>query len=424
MSTIGLAYGGTSLPLSYDESRFQVLAKEESDEHPLSDVEIGNAFDSPISSPSLDEILSSGESVVVIVSDATRATASAQITNLLVRRIIQNGISPSDIAIIFATGIHRRVTDHEKAELLTPFIVQRLRMLDHEPHNPEELISYGRSSRGKEIELNKALREFDHVIVTGGIAFHYFAGFTGGRKSICPGLAGVQTVRDTHVLALDFENGGRRNGVAAGVLDGNVVHLACEEIAEKVNPSFSINSVVDHRGRAVRVHAGHWRKAHRTACDKYLVEHSLPIKAKRDVVITSCGGSPYDVNLIQAHKALEMASYACNEGGTIVWLAQCNEGLGRPDFLKWFSAKNSSELEMRLRDQYEVNGQTAWALLSKAERFRILLVSQLPDEEVERMRMIPAGTLDEVLSEIDIKSDGYILPYGAMFLPTEKRWLV
>jgi nickel-dependent lactate racemase len=421
MSTIDLAYGGTSLPLSYDETRFQVLAKEESDEHPLSDVEIGNALDSPISSPSLDEILSSRESVLIVVSDATRATASAQITNLLVRRLIQNGISPSDIAIIFATGIHRRVRDQEKTELLTPFIVQILRTVDHEPHNPEELISYGRGSRGTEIQLNKALREFDHIIVTGGIAFHYFAGFTGGRKSICPGLAGAQTVRDTHVLALDFENGGRRKGVATGVLDGNVVHLACEEIAEKVNPSFSINSVVDHRGRAVRVHAGHWRKAHRIACDEYLVEHSLPITAKRDVVITSCGGSPYDVNLIQAHKALEMASYACNEGGTIVWLAQCNEGLGRPDFLKWFSANNSSELEMRLRDQYEVNGQTAWALLTKAERFRILLVSQLPNEEVERMKMIPAGTLDEALSEIDIKSDGYILPYGAKFLPTEKR---
>jgi lactate racemase len=421
MSTIDLAYGGTSLPLSYEESRFQVLAKDESDEHPLSDVEIGSALDSPISSPPLDEILSAGESVLIVVSDATRATGSAQITNLVVRRIIQNGISPSDIAIIFATGIHRRVTDQEKRELLTPFIVQRLRTLDHEPHNPEELISLGRSSKGTEIQLNKALREFDHVIVTGGISFHYFAGFTGGRKSICPGLAGAQTVRDTHVLALDFENGGRRKGVATGVLDGNAVHFACEEIAEKVNPSFSINSVVDHRGRAVRVHAGDWRKAHRIACDEYLSKHSLQIEEKRDVVIVSCGGSPYDVNLIQAHKALEMARYACHEGGTILVLAECKEGLGRPDFLKWFSASNSSELEMRLRNEYEVNGQTAWALLTKAERFRIILVSQLPDEEVAKMKMVPATTLDEAISKTDMRSNGYILPYGAKFLPTVRN---
>jgi nickel-dependent lactate racemase len=166
------------------------------------------------------------------------------------------------------------------------------------------------------------------------------------------------------------------------------------------------------------VHAGDWRKAHRTACDEYLVQHSLPIDAKRDVVIASCGGFPYDINLIQAHKALEMASYACNEGGTIVLLAECKEGLGRPDFLKWFSGNGSNELEMRLRDQYEVNGQTAWALLTKAERFRIVLVSQLPDDEVLRMEMVPAGTLSEALSKTEKNSDGYILPYGAKFLPT------
>src|SRR4030095_1327806 len=121
MSTIDLAYGNTSIPLTFEESRFQVLTKEQTDQQPLTDVEIGDAFDSPISSQPLDEILSPGESVLIVVSDATRATASAQITNLLVRRIIQNGSSPSDIAIIFATGIHRRVSEQEKRELLTPF---------------------------------------------------------------------------------------------------------------------------------------------------------------------------------------------------------------------------------------------------------------------------------------------------------------
>ncbi len=101
----------------------------------------------------------------------------------------------------------------------------------------------------------------------------------------------------------------------------------------------------------------------------YLKHHSVPIPAKRDVVIASCGGFPHDINLIQAHKALDMAALACNDGGTIVLLAECRDGLGRADFLKWFDAADSRALEARLVNGYEVNGQTAWALLTKAERY-------------------------------------------------------
>ena len=113
-------------------------------------------------------------------------------------------------------------------------------------------------------------------------------------------------------------------------------------------------------------------------------------RRRREVVIASCGGYPHDINLIQAHKSLDMAAHACTDGGTIVLLAECRDGLGRPDFLKWFEEKDSRALEARLRDAYEVNGQTAWSLLTKAERYRIHLVSELPDEDVRRMRMIPA----------------------------------
>ncbi|MBV9212012.1 MAG: hypothetical protein JOZ52_15320, partial [Acidobacteria bacterium] len=139
------------------------------------------------------------------------------------------------------------------------------------------------------------------------------------------------------------------------------------------------------------------------------------LKEKREVVIVSCGGWPYDLNLIQAHKALEMASYACVEGGTIVLLAECADGLGRKDFLKWFASEDSRALEKSLRERYEVNGQTAWALLSKAERFRVFLISKLEDETVRRMRLFPARTIEEALAQTGAK--GYIMPRGASLLP-------
>lgn len=417
MTDISLKYGKDFFNFAYDESRFVVIDKSSEEHTPMSDHEVIEAIDSPIASPKFDEIINAGESVLIVSPDATRATASGQIINLLVRRLIEIGVMPYDIRIIFATGIHRAVTDEEKQELLTPFIVQRIKTINHNSRDLMQIVNLGMTKRGVPIELNRALKEHDHVIVTGAVGFHYFAGFSGGRKSICPGLASSKTVTATHKLALDFETMTRREGVGTGMLDSNAVHEECEEAASVINPSFLINTVTDEKGRATKIYAGHWREAFRKACDEYAANNSFSIDKKRELVIVSCGGFPHDINMIQAHKAFDMASYACKEGGTIIFLAECADGYGRPDFLKWFDEENSRALVNRLRDGYEVNGQTAWSLMLKAERFKVHLVSNLEDEAIKKMRMIPSKSLEEALSKVDSNSNGYIMPRGAKFLP-------
>src|SRR5687767_10634971 len=151
-----------------------------SSDAPLSDFEVGAAFDAPIASRPLDEIAGSDDSVLIVVSDATRATASAQVVNLLVRRLVQAGVSPGRIAIIFATGIHRPVSEKEKTELLTPFVVQRLQIVEHDAYDEANLTTLGTTQTGITVEVNRALKDYSRVFVTGGITFHYFAGFTGG----------------------------------------------------------------------------------------------------------------------------------------------------------------------------------------------------------------------------------------------------
>jgi nickel-dependent lactate racemase len=416
MPTTELGYGHNSIDFEYDPARFEVLTTDHNST-PLSDAEIGSALDNPIASPALEELVEPGDSVLIVVSDATRATGSAQVINLLVRRLIQNGVAPADIAIIFATGIHRAVRDEEKTQLLTPFIAQRIRTLDHDAYNPANLIEIGTTAGGVPIEVNRALKDFAKVIVTGGIGFHYFAGFTGGRKSICPGLASARTIEATHMLALDFARGGRRNGVGTGLLKGNAVSEECERAAGLISPTFAVNSIVDDKGRVEQIFAGHWRASHERGCAAYAEAHSIAIAEKRELVIVSCGGSPYDINMIQSHKALDMAAHACDDGGTIVLLAECRDGLGRPDFLKWFDSENSAALESRLRETYEVNGQTAWALLAKTEKFRVHIVTDHDGESVRRMRMIPAQNIESVLSEIPARQPGYLMPRGAALLP-------
>jgi nickel-dependent lactate racemase len=417
MPAIELGYGLDTIRFDYDSGRLEVLSPDPSQAHPLTDAEIGAALDAPVGSRPLEDLVAPGDRVLIVASDATRATGSPQIINLLVRRLIQNGIAPSDIAIIFATGIHRRVRPEEKLELLSPFIVQRIRTIDHDAYDASQLIQIGVATNGAAVEVNRALREFSKVILTGAVGFHYFAGFTGGRKAVCPGLAAAETIKATHMLALDFERGGRRAGVGAGLLGGNAVSEECERIAEMVDPVFIANAIVDDRGRVEQVFAGDWRAAHARACEVYASSHTRRIPEKRELVIVSCGGSPYDINMIQAHKALDMAAHACTDGGTIVFLAACEDGLGRADFLKWFESADSRALEARLRESYEVNGQTAWALLTKTERFRVHLVTKLPDDNVRQMRMIPARSLEKALTEVTPDSKGYIMPRGAALLP-------
>lgn len=417
MPTIELGYGSRHIDFDYDDARFEVLAPNQANTHSRSDAEINAALDAPIDCPSLADQIVAGDTVLIVVSDATRATGSAQIVNLLVRRLIENGIAPGDIAIIFATGIHRAVRPEEKAQLLTSFIAQRIRTIDHDAYDASQLIQIGTTKSGEPVEINRALKEFSKVILTGGVGFHYFAGFTGGRKSICPGLASARTIEATHMLALDFEHGGRRENAGTGLLDGNAVSDACEHVANLINPAFSISTIVNAQGRTENIFAGHWRAAHRRACEEYLSTHSQAISEKRDLVIVSCGGAPYDINMIQAHKALDMAAHACSDGGTIIFLAECADGLGRDDFLKWFDAKDSRALEARLREGYEVNGQTAWALMTKAERFRVRIMTDLSPEQTHRMRMNRVESISEALANLSPNTRGYILPRGAALLP-------
>ncbi|HEX8560986.1 MAG TPA: nickel-dependent lactate racemase [Pyrinomonadaceae bacterium] len=417
MASIQLGYGRGSVTFEAEGGRFEALEAEARDERPLTDAEVGAAIDDPLDSQPLEEIISPGESVLVVVSDATRATGSAQVVNLLVRRLVALGVAPHDLRVIFATGIHRAVTREEKAELLTPFVAQRVRALAHDAADESSHVSLGVTERGTPVELNRALLEHSHVVLTGAVAFHYFAGFTGGRKSVCPGLASKRAIEATHLQALDFDTGGRRAGVGAGRLDGNVVHEECERLAAEAAPSFLINTVTDGRGRIVRVYAGDWRAAHRLACAEYADSHTVRVEGRRPLVVASAGGSPFDLNLIQAHKSLDMASFACEEGGDIVLVAECPDGLGRADFLKWFDSADSRALAARLRDGFEVNGQTAWSLLTKAERFRVQLVSNLPDDDVRRMRMTPAGSVEEALARVRADAAGYVMPRGGAFMP-------
>jgi nickel-dependent lactate racemase len=362
-----------------------------------------------------------GDKIVIVTSDITRYTGSEVYLPLLVERLNRQGIPDGDIEILIALGIHRAQTEHEHQKIVGP-LFGRVRVIDHDCDDGDGLIQIGTTSNGIAVSINRRAVEADHLILTGTIGFHYFAGFSGGRKSILPGIASRQACLASHFAVLNPGEGNGKNRLAVTAnLEGNPVHQAMLEACALARPSFILNTVLSADKRIMAVFTGQWRVSHEAGCRYYRKQFVVPLTEKADLVIASCGGFPKDINLIQAHKSMEYASQSIKDGGVMILLAECRDGFGNRSFFSWFRHTSLEDFEAELRAVYEINGQTAYSLLQKAQRFRIILVSQFPPPQVEQMGMIPAQSLDHAMalaaSELPEGWRCYLMPEAGSVLP-------
>ena len=363
-----------------------------------------------------------GEKVVIVTSDITRYTGSEIFLPLLVERLNRQGIADSDIDILIALGIHRKQTKHEHERILGP-LYGRIRVEDHECDDPDMLTFIGTTSNGINVSINRKAVEADRLILTGTIGFHYFAGFGGGRKSILPGIASRTSCMASHFAVLNQGEGSGKNPLAVtGNLKGNPVHRAMVEGCALAKPDFLLNTVLAADKQIIAAFAGDWHEAHEAGCRFYSERFSYPLSKKGDLVVASCGGSPKDINLIQAHKSMEYAAQALKDGGVMILLAECRDGFGNGTFFNWFRHKTLEKFETALRVQYEINGQTAYSLLQKTQRFQIILVSLFSTQHVKEMGMIPAQSLDEAMDlALGLLPEDwrcYLMPQAGSVLPT------
>jgi len=362
-----------------------------------------------------------GERVVIVTSDITRYTGSEVYLPLLVERLVAAGVREEEIDIVIALGIHRRQTEQEHRKIVGT-LYGRIRVVDHDCDDPGKLVYLGKTGNGIEVEINRTVASADRVILTGTIGFHYFAGFGGGRKSILPGVASRKSCMASHYAVLHPQAGSGRNPRAATcILDGNPVHEAMVEACAMVSPAFILNTVLTPDKRIMAAFAGEWQEAHLDGCRFYGEQFTEVIAEKADLVVVSCGGYPKDINFIQAHKSMEYGSQALREGGVMILLAQCRDGYGNATFFNWFRFRELAPFEAELRRNYEINGQTAYATLQKALRYRVILVSDLPQEEVATMGMTPARTMDEAMTVaaamLPADFRAYVIPEGGTVLP-------
>ncbi len=411
-----LRYGTEELDLPSGPFVLEAPAPPSAAATPLDERAIRDLLERPIASPGLPELFRGARRVLVVVSDATRSTGAVRFLPPLVETI--ESAARAEIRFVVASGIHRRPAAGEAEAILGPRIAGRHDVVFHDPDDRTRLAELGSTRAGSPVVVHAAVREHDRIVLTGAVGFHYYAGFSGGRKALVPGLAARSTVAANHLRALRAD--GTRHPLArAGRLSGNPVHRDMVEGAALAGPHLVVNSIVAEDGGIERLFVGHWRKAHEAACRHVYATRTVRIEP-RDLVVASAGGEPSDINLIQAHKTFEAGVGALRPDGVFILVARCGEGAGNADFLPFFSHGSEEAMVRSLREDFKVYGQTALSWFRKASACRLILVSDLPAETVRRIGAEPAADLEGAFrtarESLREGARGWVLTHGSRWL--------
>ena len=359
--------------------------------------------------------------VVIVVSDGTRPCPNHEVLQPILVEIHDAGIPAECVTILIGTGLHAPMVGAETRRLLGDDIVSKYRVVNHFGHRPVTLKRLGQTAAGTPVVLSREWCDADVRIATGVIEPHMMAGFSGGRKAICPGLAGDETVCAwhaprfiEHALALP------------GVLDGNPEHEEALAVAEFAPPHFTVNVTVDRQERLTGVFAGGMRAAHEAGVACLRGHIARPVPEPCDVVVTTNGGYPLDATYYQCQKGLLTAFAVLKRGGTFLFAAACEEGLGQREFRDQVMRYRSLEEFMQVitaPGAAVVKDQWAIENLAKAARHgEILFWSEGFSWALqERLFVTPVHSLQEGLDRALAKHGPgariAVLPHGPYVLP-------
>ena len=341
--------------------------------------EVLRALKAPIGSRTLQEIVEKkkGKKTVVVVNDGTRPTATHKMLPPLMKALEDCGIRDSDILFLIATGTHRAVRPDEFDNLLGKGIAERYRIISHDCQDLENMVNLGTTSQGIPIMLNRLLCEADIKILTGSIHPHQGAGFSGGRKSILPGLTSLETLKLHHGPRF------RPPEPAMGWMEGNPFHLQAMEGAKMAKPDFILNLVQNERKEITRAVAGDLEEAWMAGVEASREIFEIEVPDDVDIVVAVPGGSPRDFNLYQSQKSLAAAELVVKKGGSIILPAECPDGVGSELFFEWIASASCPEdvMERFKVEGYNVGTSKAWLYSRCLLKAEMIVVSDCLDEK-------------------------------------------
>ncbi|MCE5222129.1 MAG: nickel-dependent lactate racemase [Clostridium sp.] len=418
MALIEIPYSTKSLKANIDDKNLKgiLVSKAHSYRADCSQSDIiHRALDNCIGSKSLEELVKDKHNMVIITSDHTRPVPSKVTMPILLERIRK--VNPNiDIKILIATGFHRPTTKEEMINKFGQNIVDNEEIINHISTDESSLINVGTLPSGGELFLNKLAMETELLIAEGFIEPHFFAGFSGGRKSILPGIASAKTIMANHCS--EFINS---NHARTGVIKDNPIHKDMIYAAEKSNLAFILNVVIDEDKNVINAFAGDSKLAHEEGC-KFVMDLSSVESIQADIVVSSNGGYPLDQNIYQAVKGMTAAEATCRKGGVIIMVAACDDGHGGQSFYETVANSKAPEelLEEILKvprnetipDQWET--QILARILSN---YTVIVATDMCDPNIiKNMHMKHAYTFDEALElAYNIKgkdADVVVIPNG------------
>ena len=370
------------------------------------------ALENPIGSPRLKDLAKPGQKICIITSDISRPIPSFDVIPSILDELYLAGCKKEDIYVVFALGSHRPHTEEEKKKLVGERVYNEVRCIDSDP---SDCIHMGDTSRGTPVDITRSVAEADFRIGVGNLEFHYFAGYSGGAKALMPGVSTPSAIQANHRMMVDEK-------ACAGNLNGNPIRADIEESETFCHLSFIVNPILDEHKHIVYCVAGDVTEAHRAGC-KYLDKmYRKPLKRRADIVIVSQGGAPKDANLYQTQKALDNSKYAVADGGTIIVIGACNEGLGSAKFEEWLTTANTpDELIDRVGRDFQLGGHKAAAIAMVLKHAKIVLISEMDDDFVRSIFLEPMHSAQEAFDEAYARygedCSVICMPFGGATLP-------
>ncbi len=357
---------------------------------------VRRSLDNPIGSAPLRELAKGKKKVVIISSDHTRPVPSAIIMPLLLEEV-RAGNPEAEITILVSTGGHRATTPEELLKKYGSEIVKNERIVVHDSHDDAALVHLGTLPSGGEMILSRLAVETDLLVAEGFIEPHFFAGFSGGRKSVLPGVASYKTVMANHCAEFIAHDRAR-----TGILGGNPIHADMVFAARTTGLAFVCNVVIDSEKHIVAAFSGDMEAAHEKGCE-FVGRYGRVEAVPADIVITSNAGYPLDQNLYQAVKSMTAGEASCTKGGVIIVAAECSDGHGGEAFYRTFETIPTPEgimdmIMARGRDQTEPDQWQIQIFARVLMNFTVIMVTSAPKEMVEHLNMRWAPSLEEALT--------------------------
>jgi len=366
----------------------------------------------PIGAPLLRETVHPGQTVAIVTSDISRPLPSYDVLPAVLDELYAGGVVAEDITVVLALGSHRRHTEDETRHLVGERCWREVKCVDSDVN---DCVHLGVTKAGTPVDITRIVAEADVRICLGNIEFHYFAGYSGGAKAIMPGCSTPAAIQQNHRMMVSTD-------ACAGKLEGNPVRADIEEAGAICGIDYIVNAVLDEHKQIVYAVAGDVTQAHRVGC-AYLDEMYRKRLAQRaDIVLVSQGGAPKDANLYQVQKALDNAKHAVRDGGTIILIGACPEGLGSKKFEQWLTeAPTAHSMVERIGQQFELGGHKAAAIGMVLDRAQIDLVSEMDDDFVRSIFLNPQPTaqaaFEAAMEKYGAKATVIAMPYGGATLP-------